>query len=109
MAAGGLLLLGGGLLASDRLLAVSSAATLAAQATYVLGGLASAGGAGLILDGIVHVPAFAAGRLRMLGRVATGRGARTWVRTTRAAASGDGDDAVRWGARREPARAEGSG
>jgi 1,2-diacylglycerol 3-beta-glucosyltransferase len=90
MAAGGLLLLGGGLLASDRRLVASSAATIAAQATYVLGGLASAGGAGLILDPIVHVPAFAAARLRVLGRVATGRGARTWVRTTRAGVGGSG-------------------
>ena len=83
MAAGGLLLLGGGLLAPDRRLVAGSAATLAAQATYVLGGLAAAGGANLIGDALVHGPAFAAGRLPVLGRVATGRGARAWVRTTR--------------------------
>ena len=46
MTAGAPMLLGGGLLAPDRRLAASSAATIAAQATYVLGGLAVAGGTG---------------------------------------------------------------
>jgi hypothetical protein len=84
MIAGGLALLGGGLLARDRRLVASSAATIAAQGTYVLGGLAAAGGTHLIREALVHVPGFAVARLRVLGRVATGRGARTWVRTTRA-------------------------
>lgn len=95
MTAGALMLLGGGLLAPDRRLAASSAATIAAQATYVLGGLAVAGETGLIREALVHGPAFAAGRLQVLGRVATGRGARTWVRTTRPDADGDRPDAAR--------------
>ncbi len=95
MAAGGLVLLGGGLLAADRRLVASSAVTIAAQAAYVLGGLAAAGGAGLILEALVHVPGFAVARLRVLGRVATGRGARTWERTTRAGANREVSDATR--------------
>jgi hypothetical protein len=83
MAAGALALLSGGLASRDRRLVAGATATIAAQGFYVLGGLAIAGGTGLILDGLVRVPAFAAGRLRVLGRVASGRGAQTWVRTVR--------------------------
>jgi hypothetical protein len=83
MAAGALALLAGGLAARDRRLVTGATATIAAQGFYVLGGLATAGGTGLILDALVHVPAFAAGRLHVLGRVASGRGAQTWVRTVR--------------------------
>jgi 1,2-diacylglycerol 3-beta-glucosyltransferase len=83
MAAGGLALLAGGTLARNRRLAAGASATIVAQAAYVLGGLAAAGGTGLIRDTIVHGPAFAAGRLHVLGRVAAGQGAQTWVRTRR--------------------------
>ena len=96
MTAGALMLLDGGLLAPDRRLAASSAATIAAQATYVLMGFAVAGGTGLIREALVHSPAFAAARLQVLGRVAAGsRGARTWVHTTRPDADGDRPDAAR--------------
>jgi hypothetical protein len=83
LGAGGLALLAGGLAVSDRRLATTATATVAAQGAYVLGGLAAAGGNGLIRDAVVHVPAFAARRLGVLGRVASGRSSRTWVRTTR--------------------------
>jgi 1,2-diacylglycerol 3-beta-glucosyltransferase len=83
MAAGALGLVTVGAVSSDRRLVGGATATIAAQGSYVLLGLAAAGGSGLILKAIVHVPAFAAGRLQVIGRVASGRGARSWVRTTR--------------------------
>jgi cellulose synthase/poly-beta-1,6-N-acetylglucosamine synthase-like glycosyltransferase len=83
MAAGGLALLAVGAACGDRRLVVGAIATIAAQGSYVVGGLAAAGGSGLVLNALVHVPSFAAGRLRVLSRVASGRGARSWVRTTR--------------------------
>jgi hypothetical protein len=83
MAAGASAALAGGVLCSDRRLVAGSVVTIAAQGSYVLGGLAAAGGSALALKSLVHLPGFAAGRLRVLGRVASGRGARSWVRTTR--------------------------
>jgi hypothetical protein len=83
MAAGGLTILAGGLVTGDRRLSASAAATLLAQGVYVLGGLGAAGGTALISQALVHGPAFAAGRLQVIGRVASGHGAQTWVRTTR--------------------------
>jgi hypothetical protein len=85
MATSGLALLTGGMLSANRRLVASSLATMAVQATYVVGGLTVAGDAGLLLQALVHVPRFAAGRLRVLGQVGIGRGARSWVRTSRAA------------------------
>ncbi len=63
--------------------AAMAAATLAGQAVYVLGGLAAAGAPAASLGALAHAPRFMAGRLKVLGRVATGRRAQTWVRTTR--------------------------
>jgi 1,2-diacylglycerol 3-beta-glucosyltransferase len=63
--------------------AALAAATVFAQATYVVGGLAAAGAPAETLTALAHVPGFMAGRLRVLGRVASGRRAQTWVRTTR--------------------------
>lgn len=75
---GGLAAVGG-----RRGVAALAAATVAAQAVYVLGGLAAAGAPASSLAALAHVPGFIAGRLRVLGRVASGRRARTWVRTAR--------------------------
>jgi len=58
-------------------------ATLAGQATYVLGGLLAAGAPVASLRALAHAPGFAVSRLRILGRVASGRRAESWVRTTR--------------------------
>src|SRR6185437_13330816 len=81
MAAGSVALGAGALASANRRLGAAAVATVTVQAGYVLGGLAVAGGTGLIRDAARHVPAFAAGRLGVLGRVAAGRGARSWVRT----------------------------
>jgi hypothetical protein len=83
MAAGGLSVAAGGALLRDRRLAVGAAATVAAQGAYVVGGLAAAGGSRVVLGALLYAPGFAARRLAVLARVASGRGARTWVRTTR--------------------------
>jgi hypothetical protein len=83
MAAGGLALLAVGAASRDRRLAVGAMATIAAQGSYVVGGLLAAGGSGLVFSALANVPGFAARRLRVLGRVASGRGAQGWVRTTR--------------------------
>jgi len=90
MAAGALAVLAGGVLSSDRRLVAGSVATIAAQGSYVLGGLAAADESTTALGALVHLPGFTAGRLRVLARVASGRGARSWVRTTRAGGSSDG-------------------
>lgn len=66
-----------------RRITVLAAATVTAQAAYVLGGLLAAGAPAESIRALVHAPHFALARLRILGRVASGRGARTWVRTTR--------------------------
>jgi 1,2-diacylglycerol 3-beta-glucosyltransferase len=63
--------------------AALAAATLAAQAGYVLGGLLAAGAPPASLRALVHAPRFALSRLHILARVAAGRRAQTWVRTTR--------------------------
>ena len=63
--------------------AAVAAATVAAQALYVVGGLAAAGAPAASLAALAHVPAFMAGRLKVLGRVAGGQRAETWVRTAR--------------------------
>ena len=63
--------------------AALAAATLGGQAAYVLGGLTAAGAPTASLRALIHAPGFVAGRLRVLGRVASGRRADTWVRTTR--------------------------
>jgi hypothetical protein len=60
-----------------------AAATLAAQAAYVFGGLLAAGAPVASMRALVHAPGFALSRLRILGRVASGRRAQSWVRTTR--------------------------
>jgi hypothetical protein len=83
MSTTGMAVLGAALLTSDRRLAAGCAATIAAQAAYVLGGLSAVGGAGLVMRAVAYLPGFAAGRLRVMARVASGRGARRWVRTTR--------------------------
>jgi len=66
-----------------RRMAAFAAATALGQAVYVIGGLAAAGAPDASLRALAHAPAFVAGRLRVLGRVAGGRRAETWVRTTR--------------------------
>jgi 1,2-diacylglycerol 3-beta-glucosyltransferase len=58
-------------------------ATLVAQAGYVFGGLLAAGASPASLRALLHAPGFALARLRILGSVASGRRARSWVRTTR--------------------------
>ncbi|HWE13272.1 MAG TPA: glycosyltransferase family 2 protein [Solirubrobacteraceae bacterium] len=63
--------------------AVLAAATLFGQAVYVIGGLTAAGAPTASLRALAHAPAFVAARLSVLGRVASGRRAQTWVRTTR--------------------------
>ena len=63
--------------------AALAAATALGQAVYVIGGLAAAGAPDASLRALAHAPAFVAGRLRVLGRIAGGRRAETWVRTTR--------------------------
>jgi 1,2-diacylglycerol 3-beta-glucosyltransferase len=83
MASGGLGLLAVGVVTSDRRLIAGSVATIGAQTAYVLGGLTATGGAGLLFTALGHLPGFVAGRLGVLGRVASGRGARRWVRTDR--------------------------
>jgi hypothetical protein len=83
MAAGGLTLLSAGAVSRDRRLMGGAAATIAAQASYVVGGLAVAGGSRVVLRALVSAPRFVAERAPVLARVASGRGARSWVRTTR--------------------------
>jgi hypothetical protein len=83
MAGGALAVLGAGAMSRDRRLAAGAAATIAAQGAYVVGGLAAAGGGRVVLGALVHAPGFVAGRVPVLARVASGRGARGWVRTTR--------------------------
>ncbi len=70
-------------LVGRRRTAALAALTLASQATYVLGGLLAAGAPPASLRALAHAPGFALARLRILGRVASGRRAETWVRTTR--------------------------
>src|ERR1700752_5209321 len=67
----------------DRRLTDAAAATIAAQAVYVLGGLAAASGSRASYRALAHTPQFILHRLRILGRVAGGRGAQSWVRTER--------------------------
>jgi 1,2-diacylglycerol 3-beta-glucosyltransferase len=69
--------------ARRRRTAALAATTLAGQAVYVIGGLAAAGAPGPSLRALAYAPAFVVGRLRVLGRVAAGRRAQTWVRTSR--------------------------
>ncbi len=83
MAAAGLLLLVAGGVSRDRRLMAGAAATIAAQGSYVVGGLAAAGGTRVMLGALVHAPEFLTGRVPVLARVASGRGARAWVRTAR--------------------------
>jgi hypothetical protein len=85
MATGGLTVLAAGALTRNRRMAAGAAATIAGQGSYVIGGLAAADGRGAALRALLHTPRFVAGRLPVLARVASGRGARGWVRTTRAA------------------------
>ena len=63
--------------------AALAGATLAAQAAYVFAGALAAGASAASLRALVHAPGFAVARLRILTRVASGRRAQTWVRTTR--------------------------
>lgn len=58
-------------------------ATLAGQAGYILGGLAAAGAPAASIRALAHAPGFVAARLRVHADIARGRGADTWVRTTR--------------------------
>jgi 1,2-diacylglycerol 3-beta-glucosyltransferase len=70
----------------DRRLTAAAAATTGAQAAYVLGGLGAASGPRASYRALVHSPAFVIHRLKIVGRVASGRGAQSWVRTERRAA-----------------------
>ncbi|HWD76098.1 MAG TPA: glycosyltransferase family 2 protein [Solirubrobacteraceae bacterium] len=63
--------------------AALAAATAVGQAVYVFGGLTAAGAPPASLRALAHAPEFVAARLRVLARVASGRRAETWVRTTR--------------------------
>ena len=69
----------------DAPLLAAAAATLVGQAVYVLGGLSAASGSRALYRALLHAPAFALQRLRILGRVASGGGAQDWVRTERPA------------------------
>jgi 1,2-diacylglycerol 3-beta-glucosyltransferase len=83
LAAGSLGLGGLSAVLGRRRTAALAAATLTGQAGYVLGGLLAAGAPPASLRALVHAPGFALARLRILGRVASGRRAQTWVRTAR--------------------------
>ena len=67
----------------DRPLLAAAAATLVAQGVYVVGGLGAASGSRVMYRALLHAPAFALQRLQILSRVASGRGAQSWVRTER--------------------------
>jgi hypothetical protein len=67
----------------SRPLAAASAATALGQAAYVLGGLAVAGAPPEVFRAVLRAPALAARKLGVFGRVASGRGATSWVRTRR--------------------------
>jgi 1,2-diacylglycerol 3-beta-glucosyltransferase len=64
-------------------LGILGAATAAADAIYVLAGLALAGASPETFRALLLSPAFMAGRLRVIGRVMSGRRAEAWVRTRR--------------------------
>ena len=83
LAAGSLGLGAASTLMGRRRTAALAGATLAAQAAYVFAGLLAAGAPAASLHALVHAPGFAVARLRILTRVASGRRAQTWVRTTR--------------------------
>jgi 1,2-diacylglycerol 3-beta-glucosyltransferase len=87
LAAGSLVLGSASAVLGRRRTAALAALTLAGQAGYVVGGLLAAGAPLTSLRALLHAPGFALARLRILGRVASGRRAETWVRTTR-----DGSD-----------------
>ena len=83
LAAGGLFLLAVAAATGNGQLAGTAALTLSGQAAYVIGGLSIAQDSGTFLHALRFAPGFAVSRLKVLSRVATGRGARTWVRTQR--------------------------
>jgi hypothetical protein len=83
LAAGSLGLGAAAAVVGRRRTAAVAAATVAAQAVYVVAGLAAAGAPAASLTALAHAPGFVGARLRVLGRVASGRRAETWVRTTR--------------------------
>lgn len=64
-------------------LGILGAATAAADALYVVAGLAFAGAPPETFRALLVSPGFMAGRLRVIGRVMSGRPASAWVRTSR--------------------------
>jgi hypothetical protein len=75
--------LAGATLLGRRPLALAGVATAAGQAGYVLGGLRVAGAPPAVYRSLAAAPRLAAGKLAVFARIAGGRGARAWVRTTR--------------------------
>ncbi|HTU31235.1 MAG TPA: glycosyltransferase family 2 protein [Solirubrobacteraceae bacterium] len=64
-------------------LGILGAATAAADGLYVVAGLAFAGASPETFRALIASPGFMAGRLRVIGRVMSGRRASGWVRTRR--------------------------
>jgi cellulose synthase/poly-beta-1,6-N-acetylglucosamine synthase-like glycosyltransferase len=64
-------------------LGILGAVTAAADAFYVVAGLSFAGAPPETFRALLVSPAFMAARLRVIGRVMSGRGASAWVRTSR--------------------------
>jgi cellulose synthase/poly-beta-1,6-N-acetylglucosamine synthase-like glycosyltransferase len=58
-------------------------ASLAAQSSFVVGGLASVGASADAWRGLRHVPAFFLGRMATFAELATGRGPTEWSKTER--------------------------
>lgn len=82
----------GALLLARPWLAAWAAATLAGQLTYVIGGLAAVGDAGLLIRAGRDVPRFVVHRLRTQLKVSLGGGARSWERTVRVPAGAPAAD-----------------
>jgi cellulose synthase/poly-beta-1,6-N-acetylglucosamine synthase-like glycosyltransferase len=72
-------------LTRSRTLTAGALASLLAQLVYVLGGLRLAGAPAPVWRALAAAPWFVTRRLLVIGRVAAGRGPRSWERTQRAA------------------------
>jgi glycosyltransferase involved in cell wall biosynthesis len=74
-----------GLALGSRRMAVAGGVTVAGQATYVIGGLASVGAPPAVWKALVRSPPLVAAKLSQTARIFTGRGPLEWIRTTRQA------------------------
>jgi hypothetical protein len=77
-----------GVAVRSRLVTGAAAAAMAGQVAYVAGGLRIAGAPPSVWRAVRRGPLLAARKLGVFGRIALGRGATGWVRTTRAGAPG---------------------